>query len=191
MHCTRDTTVLIFSRCLRACGAHNNEWMLAKGEANGKWAISGSVHHTVSSNRMVMTTLYCKTSYELPFKIKDEVTLKTPVQLKRQVENAPRASLLNQLEILKFSLLRSIKMRILVTVRQRVSAMEKSRTRSARYALRSSPLRASCRSISANMRSMIRWVRLSWHTEHVGSQERERALSSTFVFLEKSWTSQV
>lgn len=50
-------------------------------------------------------------------------------------------------------------MLIPVTVRQRVSAMESSRTRSAQYALRSLPLRASCRSISANTRSTIRWVR--------------------------------
>lgn len=46
-----------------------------------------------------------------------------------------------------------------VTLKGKVSVMESSKTRSAQYAPTSSPLRASCRSISVNMRSTIRLVR--------------------------------
>ena len=76
-----------------------------------------------------------------------------------------------------------------VTLKGKVSVMESSKTRSAQYAPTSSPLRASCRSISVNMRSTIRLVRhlilsvsqhcyLSMHSEN-----SMLTLSSALVFV--------
>lgn len=69
-----------------------------------------------------------------------------------------RSKPLEPVKAIEVFLLALDQMQIPATPRQKVSAMESSRTRSAQYALRSLPRRASCRSTSENMRSTIRQV---------------------------------